>query len=251
MTAKTRAIEGLIGAVIGGGAGAAGGALSYETRNPREWLDEYGNVKDRPLLPHEKKERLNRAAVAAILGAAGGAGATLGASHLIGSRMRAGEQEASEKVIGDVLAPLHSIIDDARSERSAVLAKTRKTTADFLRGEELKNTVRTGETVLAEQKKALRKLVDTAAGNRSKLLFHGAYKPKDVPEGVASGFDWSQTTHEGLAGKHLDALAQSAGEPKLTLSNAYKVFHTIVQKAMTKTSEASFLRELSLIQETC
>jgi hypothetical protein len=239
----------MLGAVLGGGTAGAGSALFYEPTEPREWSDQHGNIYDRPLTPEEKKARRQFVARAALLGALGGAGASVGASSLIGKRIARVERQAAREAVESHLEPFRKLISSYKTQA----ARVANTGGDIEK--RWNRRVRTAEKLYKQQEQQAEKLVDAASGRRAHLLFRGKLHPSD-----SGAIDWRQYSAAHLADKHFDRLAKKQGMPpvfsqvprtgedlKAAELQAQSVFDQMVTSAMSKTSAAVFQAELQKI----
>lgn len=230
----------MLGAVLGAGTTAAGSALFHEPKEPREWSDRYGNIHDRPLTPEEKKERRQFVARAALIGALGGAGASLGASRLIGKRLGRAERQMAESH----LEPFRELISRYKTQAARVAG----TGGDIEK--RWNRRIRTAEKLYEKQKRKVEELADVTSDRRAGLPFHGGLHSVD-----SSSFDWRPYSADHLAGKHFDRLAKEQGmSPIFTKAprtrggqDAQNVFDQMVTSAMSKTSSPAFLGELEKI----
>jgi hypothetical protein len=200
----------------------------------------YGNIYSRPLTREEKNTRLQIAAAAALAGALGGAGISLGGSKLLRARVSSLEREAAEQVGRDFLDPLKELIGDWTAQRNALQAGMPQGAPPY---KGLDKRIEKARVLLRTQERHVKGLADEAAANRAALPFVGGLGPSRS----GSAIDWRPMSHEGVVGEHFDSLAKTHGYPEMNLNNAYQVFNDAVEKAMTKTSRAAFLAELEKI----
>lgn len=247
--ASARTVEGLIGAVLGGGAGAAGSALFYEPTNPREWVDEHGVVRDRPLTLEEKRTRNQLISAVALAGALGGGGLALGGSRYLAKRVATAERKAAKELADDYLLPLRHNIDDYKAEYAKSVDRSGK---GSIHSKRWKKRVNVAKQMLKKERGKVNKLLDTADKRRSQVPFRGYFRPEG---GKGSGYDYSKMTHPGLVERHFTRFAKRQGYPAMNKmpdgkenpSAAFEVFDSAVTSKMTKVSYASMMNELEKI----
>lgn len=234
----SRAFEGLVGAALGGTAGGVLGALAYEPTKPREWVDEQGNIYDRPLTDEEQKTRLAVATASALAGALGGAGVSLGGAKLLRDRVTAVEREGAQQVANEFLQPLRHLLDDWTSARIAQQV-SKPGWARSQTGKTLDKRIEAARVLLQKQEKKIGDLVDTAAERRAGVPFVG---------GIIG--DQPSMSHLGAVKAYTTGFAKRYGHPEMNLDNAYRVFTDAVSSKMTKVSAAAFRSELEKIART-
>lgn len=246
---KARALEGLLGGVLGGGLAGAGRAVFWEPKEPREWADQYGNIYDRPLTVEEKKARRQAISRAMLAGALGGAGASLGASALAGKRIAKVEREAAQEAAQDLLEPFRKLIGEYKTEAARMADKA---TPDAFNA---RKRVRVAEKLYKQQEQAAEQMVDKAMGRRAQLPFRGKLHPAD-----SGAIDWRQLSAAHLVNEHFDGVAKKHGfgpvfsqvprTPRDVASaeaTAGRVFDRMVSHAMSKTAAQAFWEELEKI----
>ena len=235
---SSRSFEGLAVSILGGTAGAIGGAAAYTPDTPREWLDEYGQVRSRKLTREEKKNRILAAAAAGLGGALLGSGLSLGASGVMRSSVTGAEREAAKSVADEYLGPLKELVSDWNRLYNGLPNKNNSI------AEGMAKRVRAGRTILhEEQERVTNDLVDLAASRRAEMPFGG---PEVLlPGGKAGRGAYDEATHRGIAKKHFDAMAKKYGPgspEELNFENAYDVFSNAASARMTKMSAAAMIR---------
>lgn len=248
---KARAIESLLGSVLGSGVSAAGARLMYEPQPPVEWMDEHGNIFDRPMTAEEKKARRQFVAQAALFGAVGGAGMSLGASGLVGRRIAKVEREAAQEAMQDSLEPFRKLISEYKTRYNAVAMHN----ASNPLAKRFKKKIDVAEKLYEQQEQQVDNLVKTVSKRRAQLPFRGTLHRPD--SGV---IDWTQLSSAHLVDQHFDGLAKQHGHPPVfsgapqtakdvasAEETAKRVFEDMVSKALTKTSSAAFQAELDKV----
>lgn len=198
MTIQARAIEAIVGAGLGGAAGALGGGAAYEPKAPRVTMDERGLIHERSLTSKEQAQKGKASRKAALLGALMGAGGSLGVSGIRRSNITKKEGEAVEALVG-----LHT---EGLKKNRDELAKTLRAIGEdkknrvFRPSGALKKELKATAEVLRSERKELRGLKGVAEENRNAAPWGGWFHDvrsvaKDKPlEKIPS----RTKTHEGL-----------------------------------------------------
>lgn len=184
--AAARAAEAAIGAAAGAAAGGALGGSTYDTKTPRYYVDPAGFIRERPLLPEEKREFWKRVRTGALAGAGVGTGGSLAGSavrrHLI--------SKAEEKLLPQVLAQhLEPIKGLTAAERQTLRESIAADIVEFLgRRHPRQVRVEEAEKLLGSEEARIRGLLSKAREARKGRLYGGVQfaidptKPEGHPE---------------------------------------------------------------------
>jgi hypothetical protein len=246
-----RAIEGLLGATIGSGLGAAGASIFHEPAKAREWTDENGQIQGRPLTREETSAKRQLVARVALLGAVGGASASLGTSALLGRRIAAAERSAAKRIAEGYLTPMRGVIEKYKGLHATVAGSPGGVGGKSQAAKNLLARVNKANELLGEQEKAIQGLLGAAEKRRAQVPFRGAVRPRTPRK----GYDPSQLSHVGMVDQHFDDFAKAHGYGGIRVDATgnpnpmapFDIFNDAVEKAMTKTSQAAFAHELHKI----
>lgn len=214
-TARTRGgarlLEALTGGLAGAGLGAAGQALMYEPKRPRDVVDSHGFIRRRSLTPKEQRQKRDLLLAAASVAMLGGGALSLGGSAVArGTRARL-ELDMAPRLIDEHLAGLRSIVH----KRHAV----------FRRRQEGRLVTRAGRKASELDYQSARQLLDDETRNLNKLLRKAKVERSKRPwggpsksQGGAPSARYSPdrlTTHRGQVAEHYDKLQTRYGLPAL------------------------------------
>ena len=253
--AGARALEGMIGAVLGGGVGAAGGHLSYKPVSPLEWMDEKGDVWSRNMTEDEKKARAALRAKAALIGALGGAALSIGGAQLRLKQLAKADVEAAEGAVNQYMDPIREVLDDYAATASRLGNRSPKSAP----AKKAKRELNAAQKIYDGHLKAIDDLAEQAKTERAQEAFGGWTKSKvrsqRDPKKVLQNTPWSNLTLTGKVHGHFYEWAKKNGfgqaqagplgrvEKGITPWNPDQVMRAAVA-GMTK---KAFARELALI----
>ncbi len=123
--AKARALEALAGLVVGGGAGGFLATKTFQTKEPRYWLQN-GQIYGRDLSKSEKQDFLKRLGKAAVMGGSGAAALSLGASAIRRKHLTARDARLSREAFQRIFKPLDIAIRKQKSNVSGSGARIKQ-----------------------------------------------------------------------------------------------------------------------------
>lgn len=209
---EARAIEALVGGAAGAALGGGAGAVSYQPKDPKIWLDEDGRIQDRQLTPVERGQRKDRTTRAALIGALLGAGGGVGGSALRRANITDKEARSVQNLVDLHLTGLRTHQQDLAKELEAVEeAKKRRV---FRPGGKLRKRLRAATDLLSHEEQTLKGLAGEAAKNRDAAPFGGIlhdYKPG--PKGKTDRVPSRGRTHEGMITGHYEKLKETYKTP--------------------------------------
>ena len=222
--------------------------MSYKSGDPAEWTDAQGQVHSRWYTNAEKKERQKRTIRAAALGAAAGAGAGLGGSALRRGVIAQTEERELPKVMDQHLSTLRKKVAERQKHLDAAIVQK------DVRFQ--KKRLANAQQTLAEEEGEIKKLLQTASGERRKQPFGGitwGKRPGEAATGTgeSTNTNWNErTTHLGLVHKRYNDLAKTRGLPGFNPDTSNQLFDNLIsQKDFQKKAMVmeAFLREATQI----
>lgn len=197
---KARTAEAMIGAVLGGSAGAIGGAQTYKTPTPLIWSDEAGAVRGRPMTEQEHAARRKRAGRGALAGAALGALGSPGVSAIRRARLTKAEQAGFNRFTDEFLDPLLDIVKARRKtfrdKYPGEIIKALKAS----KGSPERKSLKAAKETYAGERKRLQELLEAARANRDAYMWGGPKKAFLAPGGPR--FPHPETTLVGSTRAH-------------------------------------------------
>ncbi len=255
--AGARALEGLVGAVLGGAAGGIGSHLSYKTSEPLEWMNEHGEILSRSMSREERDARAAARAKAALIGAIGGAGLSLAGAQLRLRQLAKADVRAAEGAVNQYMDPLREALDNYSRNVSVFKNKPRGLSSRL--GRKAKKELDAAEKIYAGHLDAIKNLAEEAEEQRAQAAFGGwtssKIRSQRDPRKTLQDTPWSDLTLTGKVHNHFYEWAREHGfgatkagplgrvEKGITPWNPDQVMAAAVSD-MTK---KAFVRELGLI----